>query len=513
MYPQRSSTTDAAAVARSIADAGVELGPSEISIRSLLDTFDGRLHRAGLRVEARSGRPAGPFELVVSDSGGGVAGVVVAGPIGALAELTGPVGERLNAVAPGRALDARATIVAPVRRGAVRDAQGNTVAVVDVFGDGRWVAGGLADQRRGGSPSPVAVELRLLVDRRKPIKDLARELTSIGGELVAGDLLDQALGACGVDPAGLDTTPSIELAADLPAGEGVRRLLVHLTGTIDATWRGTAEARDIEYLHEFRIAVRRTRTVLSACRGVLPDALVAHGRTLFSYLSELTGPARDLDVTVVDWPTLISGVEAEHRDALEPLRSLLEGRRDDAHRGLTAGLRAAPTRRRMEAWRVGLAADAAVEGVGTAGMEIEERIRRAHRRLVSHGREITNESVAEQLHELRKDAKKLRYLVECFAGLVRSKPRRRFVARLKRLQDVLGEFQDSEVQAAMLRESADELRTRGASIETLRSIDHLAAVLDDRRGAARSVFAERFDDFDSDDVHALFDDLFKDDAA
>lgn len=64
---------------------------------------------------------------------------------------------------------------------------------------------------------------------------------------------------------------------------------------------------------------------------------------------------------------------------------------------------------------------------------------------------------AEELHELRKDAKKLRYLLECFGSLYSPRPRKEFVQRLKALQDNLGEHQDTEVHVGELRTISSEL--------------------------------------------------------
>ena len=65
---------------------------------------------------------------------------------------------------------------------------------------------------------------------------------------------------------------------------------------------------------------------------------------------------------------------------------------------------------------------------------------------------------AETVHELRKAAKKRRYLIECFGGLYAKSARTTFVARLKSLQDTLGEHQDAEVHAHALRTIADDPR-------------------------------------------------------
>jgi len=54
------------------------------------------------------------------------------------------------------------------------------------------------------------------------------------------------------------------------------------------------------------------------------------------------------------------------------------------------------------------------------------------------------------LHELRKDAKRLRYAAEFFAPLFPVKPTRRFLERLVDLQEALGAVNDSHVAAALM---------------------------------------------------------------
>ncbi len=85
------------------------------------------------------------------------------------------------------------------------------------------------------------------------------------------------------------------------------------------------------------------------------------------------------------------------------------------------------------------------------------RIEKAEQRLIDHGRAITPDTPAEDVHEVRKDAKRLRYLLECFGSLLPTTERKAFVKRLKALQDNLGEHQDAEVHADMLRTMAGEL--------------------------------------------------------
>ena len=76
---------------------------------------------------------------------------------------------------------------------------------------------------------------------------------------------------------------------------------------------------------------------------------------------------------------------------------------------------------------------------------------------------------------------------------------------LKALQDVLGEFQDCEVQADELARAGDELVGRpGVPAATLLAMGALVEHLEARRARARRRFAGRFARFDSSDVGKVF---------
>ena len=105
---------------------------------------------------------------------------------------------------------------------------------------------------------------------------------------------------------------------------------------------------------------------------------------------------------------------------------------------------------------------------------------------------------AEQVHDLRKDAKKLRYLLECFASLLPTSRRKAFVKRLKALQDNLGEHQDAEVHVAELRDSSPTSCTRRARRRTRCSPSGSSANSSTNAAPPSAAeFAERFADYDT----------------
>jgi len=112
---------------------------------------------------------------------------------------------------------------------------------------------------------------------------------------------------------------------------------------------------------------------------------------------------------------------------------------------------------------------------------------------VAQGAAITPTSAPESLHNLRKRAKELRYLLEFFAPLHDPVAYRKVVSDLKQLQDCLGEFQDSEVQRAEIHALADAmLAERAAPAATLLAMGEIAAKLALSQAEARAEFAVRF---------------------
>jgi len=192
--------------------------------------------------------------------------------------------------------------------------------------------------------------------------------------------------------------------------------------------------------------------------------------------------------------------------ALAPLRARLEERRRAAHGELAAALASPRFDAALGAWRRWL-----VEPLDPVtlperadhplGPVVARRMGRAHERLLEDGRRIDDDSPSEQLHQLRKDAKQLRYLFECFPGLAPGDVSRPLLRPLKRLLTTLGEHQDAEVRLAELDDIVRSLGQRRPSAATQQAIAGLRGLLDARREGARAEFAHRFRDLDQRTAH------------
>ncbi len=252
---------------------------------------------------------------------------------------------------------------------------------------------------------------------------------------------------------------------------------------------------DIEALHQFRVELRRIRTGLMAQRGALPLAdaaqLVAECRWLAGRGSRL----RDLDVFQHRLTEYLEPDIGADTQPLRRLRADLGRLRSSARRQLLGSLRS----RRAHALVTRLQAlgELPVAAPGwpdlpTAGSALW----RSYRRVRRLGKSIDASSPPEHLHELRKRCKRLRYQLEMYAGAFDEAELPDMVRRLRKLQNVLGDYQDFHTHAALLC----DLRARAVDsgepdAAYLALIERMLIALQQRSDAARARFASRFAQF------------------
>ena len=93
---------------------------------------------------------------------------------------------------------------------------------------------------------------------------------------------------------------------------------------------------------------------------------------------------------------------------------------------------------------------------------------------------------------LRKRCKELRYALETVAPVLDDAQVGKAIKDLKSLQDVLGRFQDSQVQRITLRGFAQEMVEDGAPAEALLAMGELMGHLYAEQLRARAEFATAF---------------------
>ena len=388
--------------------------------------------------------------------------------------------------------------------------------------DGKTVARLLVERASIPGPQPSAARPPAGdhrgpgLPRRRPHAPPACSAAAPGIEPAAAPTETEALRAVGRRPATTPTRSTRVITAGQPASQAAATILLRLLDTIEANLAGVLADTDTEFLHDLRVSVRRTRSALKLFgdaltgRGGLTEGEAAFFAAEFKWVGDLTTPTRDLDVHLLDFDDTAHSLSAAKPDDLEPFRAYLEQRRRKEFRAPHPGPEVGPVHRadqglagpadhdqgrqsgRPESAR-SVRAETRQAAGATTGTLAMERTRAAFAKTVRRGAAITPESPAETLHDLRKRAKELRYALEFFAPLHDRAAQAKVVGELKRLQDCLGEFQDTEVQIGEIRALATAMLAAGeAPAVTLLAMGEVTAGLALRQRAAREDFGRRF---------------------
>ena len=502
---------DTAAI-RSLPDAGdlpqalakeVAATPARVTQErwTWFDTFDWRLHRKGLRLCAGAD---GRSKVLAADSGR-LLGYLPGTPRFAEDLPASALGERVAGALSVRALlpivEVRLQRTAHERR----DHRGKVVARLH-----RIAAAARAPGAEAWIELPHRLEIEALKGYAKAARVIARAADGAGLTAAKEPLFLQALAVTGRWPGDYDSKIDVALDSDEPAGAAVRCILRGLLSALRANENGTRAALDSEFLHDFRVAVRRIRSLLGQVKGALPAQATARLQSEFAWLQQLTGPARDLDVYLLHMPVYETSLPESERHNLAPLRAFLERRRQSAYRQLIEGMDSARYAQLLAEAEALIADDTpGPKGRDCVGRLANRRIHKIYRRVLAEGAAIGPDSPAASLHELRKTCKKLRYLMEFFRSLY---PRREIAERLrtlKGLQEHLGDYQDLCVQAHALRAFSGEMAADGtAEPETLLALGRLIERLEQRAAHTRAEFAERFARFARRKIRRRFERLF-----
>ena len=244
-----------------------------------------------------------------------------------------------------------------------------------------------------------------------------QQKASRGYRLASGLDAHQALSA---RPVSLDRTMRLKSAWQAVAMAAMDQIL-----TNSALLR---EGGGSEALHQFRVGLRRYKAAMATFKKALRKGPVQPMPEVFDGLSTLCGQARDLDVLAGrgDPPPALVTARAEARDRVRAAVSSPEFRQ--LVLAMTEGL---------------VCSDPADPATDDHGVRHHARriLKRRRRRLEAVGDDITNLD-DDARHELRIDAKTLRYTAEGFAGLFGEPVTQRYIRNLTRLQDALGVLND-----------------------------------------------------------------------
>jgi CHAD domain-containing protein len=318
----------------------------------------------------------------------------------------------------------------------------------------------------------------------------------------------------GLSPGVYSSKVDVELQPAMPAAEAVRCIMEQLVSVMRLNLPGVRDDIDSEFLHDFRVSVRRARSLLGQLQGVLDADTTAALQKQLKAMGAITGNVRDLDVYLLkknEYTDLVG--EFLKPGIVQLFRTLQRKRRyaKDRMIKLMAGAEFEADLSDLDRFVLSdpLAESTAPNGSSPVGEMARMVIFKRYRRIIKKGRRITDATPDEALHNLRIDCKKLRYLLEFFTSLFPRDQMKLLIKQLKQLQENLGDFNDLSVQQEFLMQQLQRLKPRSdQTIMLAAAIGGLITRLGIEHQQVRSQFLSVFDRFNSVENQRRFKTLF-----
>jgi CHAD domain-containing protein len=305
----------------------------------------------------------------------------------------------------------------------------------------------------------------------------------------------------------------LELDADAPVYDSARQLLQFTFSVMRANEAGIIKNIDSEFLHDYRVAIRRTRSILKQLKGVFDPEETAYYLNCFRDLGKRTNELRDMDVYLLKQTTYFHYLPPTLQPSLKLFFNDIASSRRRLHKQLCSYLQSTAYQSFLEEWETFanrlLIPDPELSPNATFSTKsvAVECIKKAWKKVVRHGRQISRETTDTELHALRIDCKKLRYLLEFFSSIFPQKTILPVIRQLKELQDNLGDFVDFSVQHHFLQDRLKSIPPGKEGNMLAASIGGLMATLFQKKEETRSKFHKTFRSFDHEETSQLFHDL------
>ncbi len=266
----------------------------------------------------------------------------------------------------------------------------------------------------------------------------------------------------------------------------LRKACQHALARLEALAPLICADDDPEDLHDFRVTVRRTRSILGSFqKWANPEASTAL-RSGLKQIAASTDRLRDLDVLLQDHSALCERLPDTLREGCAELEAQLYSTRSAAHAELVQYLVADAFAQTLQQCRNCTAKldlnvhDHPLHVI--AARVTPRRIARLQRRSA----QLPRSAPDFELHQLRIAGKKMRYMLDFLEPVLPAKKRRRALKSLKQAQDDLGRFHDLCVQQALFEQLLQQgTPSRALSLTLAGLIANIHARRNKRRTAAR----------------------------
>ncbi len=297
----------------------------------------------------------------------------------------------------------------------------------------------------------VLVELQAHTCHQKQFRKRIRQLKKLGKPCAfpLRQQLEFALKNAGRSMAECEPFTLPVLEPEMASLKAAKLICYSLLMVMQRNLQGVIDDIDSEFLHDFRVAVRRTRSLLALLKDRLEPDIRDRFRADFRDLGRITGPVRDLDVQLLSTKECHAQLPQSLHKGLHSFFAVLRERRTNEQDKLKKELAAPEYQRLLQDWQEYLEQESSETGK-TIGQTAQRIIQKQFAKMLRAIQALNNQSPDKELHQVRIQGKKLRYALEFFRSLYPSKEIERLIRTLKQLQDDLGFWNDLSVQEKTL---------------------------------------------------------------
>lgn len=268
---------------------------------------------------------------------------------------------------------------------------------------------------------------------------------------------------------------------------------------------GVKKAQDIEYIHRMRVASRRLRAALPLFSSCFPEKQFAKWMQELTKITRALGDARDVDVQIVFLQKTLKKMQkeqdpqkndiAQDKSSMEPairfLLILLQKKRGFLQKRVLSSLLALEKSRVADEMQLafttlnnGFKATRARPNLSGVPPLAALRIGKRLSTLLSYDPWVLHPEAVAEHHATRIAAKKLRYTMEIYGSVYRNSLRKP-LARVKKIQEILGDIHDCDVwidhiTLILLRERTLLRSSKGIKRPDTVTLASLKLVLQDR---------------------------------
>ena len=462
----------------------------------LLDTFDNSMFHAAKFV-IKIDRQLLLFDL---QTGQLVEQAAPAGPLVVNAMERGPVVDMLLTVVRLRALLPVAEVQVQKEEGRALDDQEKTLVRLchlTISRDGKVAGIGCVRYLRGYSKAYEKL--------RQGLENCGATACRNAGEVYAG---------LGIILREYSIKPEIALFPETPIKESATIILRTFLKIARQNEQGIIADSDTEFLHDYRVSLRKIRSVLSLLGGVFDADESSRLKVELAEIMRTTNGLRDLDVCLLKRVEYYRLVPPQAHEGLQILFDEFARRRKAEQKKVSTVLRNKQYLSRMDSLEKLFAEGTNIMSGPQADIPslsfARRLIMKRYRKVCKTGRVVDETTPDSSIHQLRIHCKKLRYLMEFFTPLFPPAEMKQLIRALKLLQDNLGNFNDCSVQRQFLEKLLQSDVAGGAkSLMVASSIGALTAMLHQLQGDERGRIIEHLAAFDSPDIRDAFRILFK----